>query len=232
MKFKEFIEKVKAMGGVDTDGYYGKQCMDLYNYYCNNVLGVQNVGANCAKNILNNKNIMANVIVIENTPEFIVQKGDIVVFRNIGQYGHVAICTGEADLNGFKCIEQNWSNTRKLEEVWHDYLYGNPVFLRPKNQANIIDKTVEELAEEVIKGLWGNGEERVNRLTQAGYNASEVQNKVNALLGVNNVKKYTVQYGDTLSGIAQKYGVTVDYLKNKNNIQNVDLIYVGQVIKI
>lgn len=45
-------------------------------------------------------------------------------------------------------------------------------------------------------------------------------------------KRYTVVAGDTLSGIAKKYGVTVDYLKNKNNIQNVDLIYVGQVIKI
>ena len=66
MKFDEFVEKVKTMGGVDTDGYYGKQCMDLYNYYCNNVLGVQNVGADCAKNILNNSNIMNNVEKIEN----------------------------------------------------------------------------------------------------------------------------------------------------------------------
>ena len=230
MKFKEFIEKVKAMGGVDTDGYYGKQCMDLYNYYCNNVLGVQNVGADCAKNILNNKNIMANVQVIENYPEFIVQKGDIVVFRGIEPYGHVGICLGPADLNGFKCIEQNWSNTRQLEEVWHDYLYGNPVFLRPKNQTNIIDKTVEELAQEVINGLWDNGAERVNRLNQAGYNAKEVQDKVNAIL--NTEKRYTVVAGDTLTAIAQKYGVSVDYLKNKNNIQNVDLIYPGQVIKI
>lgn len=48
----------------------------------------------------------------------------------------------------------------------------------------------------------------------------------------NTEKTYTVVGGDTLSGIAKKYGVTVDYLKNKNNIQNVDLIYVGQVIKI
>lgn len=139
MKFNEFVEKVKAMGGVDTDGCYGKQCMDLYNYYCNNVLGVQNVGADCAKNILNNANIMNNVEVIENYPEFLAQKGDIVVFRGLGQYGHVAICLGPADLMGYKCIEQNWSNTRQLEEVWHDYLYGNPVFLRPKNQKNIKD---------------------------------------------------------------------------------------------
>ena len=142
MKFDEFLEKVKSMGGVDTDGYYGKQCMDLYNYYCNNVLGVQNVGADCAKNILKNQNILNAVEVIENYPEFIVQKGDIVVFRNIGQYGHVAICLGPADINGYKCIEQNWSNTRQLEEVWHDYINYNPVFLRPKNTSNIDDVKV------------------------------------------------------------------------------------------
>lgn len=45
-------------------------------------------------------------------------------------------------------------------------------------------KTVDELANEVIKGLWGNGAERVSRLTQAGYDANAVQNKVNEKLGV------------------------------------------------
>ena len=146
MKFNEFVEKVKAMGGVDTDGYYGKQCMDLYNYYCNNVLSIQDVGADCARNILNNRNIMDNVEVIENYPEFLAQKGDIVVFRGF-EYGHVAICTGEADLNGFKCIEQNWSNTRQLEEIWHDYVYGNPVFLRPKNKENLVEKVLKSVDE-------------------------------------------------------------------------------------
>lgn len=154
MKFNEFVEKVKAAGGVDTDGYYGKQCMDLYNYYCNNVLNLQEVGADRAKNILNNRNIMNSVETIENYPDFIVKKGDIVVFRNLGEDGHVAICTGEADLNGFRCIEQNWSNTRQLEEIWHDYLYGNPVFLRPKDQSNIVEKVlknIDKIAQEVIE---------------------------------------------------------------------------------
>lgn len=43
-------------------------------------------------------------------------------------------------------------------------------------------KTVDELAREVIQGKWGNGTERKNRLTQAGYNYSEVQARVDALL--------------------------------------------------
>ncbi len=43
---------------------------------------------------------------------------------------------------------------------------------------------------------------------------------------------YTVQVGDTLSGIARKYGVTVQYLANLNGIRNVNLIYPGQFIKL
>ncbi len=43
-------------------------------------------------------------------------------------------------------------------------------------------KTVDELAREVIRGLWGNGTERKNRLTEAGYDYSAVQNRVNELL--------------------------------------------------
>lgn len=43
-------------------------------------------------------------------------------------------------------------------------------------------KTVDKLAKEVIKGLWGNGQGRKNRLTAAGYDYTAVQNKVNELL--------------------------------------------------
>lgn len=43
-------------------------------------------------------------------------------------------------------------------------------------------KTVDELAREVIRGLWGNGSERKRRLTEAGYDYSAVQKRVNELL--------------------------------------------------
>lgn len=44
-------------------------------------------------------------------------------------------------------------------------------------------KSVEEIACEVLKGKWGNGEVRKARLTAAGYNYTAVQNAVNALCG-------------------------------------------------
>lgn len=43
---------------------------------------------------------------------------------------------------------------------------------------------------------------------------------------------YTVQIGDTLSAIARRYGVTVQYLVNLNGIRNPNLIYPGQILKI
>lgn len=43
-------------------------------------------------------------------------------------------------------------------------------------------KSVDVIAHEVLKGLWGSGSVRKAKLTQAGYNYSEVQKKVNQLL--------------------------------------------------
>lgn len=44
-------------------------------------------------------------------------------------------------------------------------------------------KSVDELAKEVIAGKWGNGNDRKNKLTAAGYDYNAVQNKVNEMLG-------------------------------------------------
>lgn len=43
---------------------------------------------------------------------------------------------------------------------------------------------------------------------------------------------YTVKRGDTLSQIAAKYGTTVKAIAAENGIKNVNLIYVGQKLKI
>ena len=43
---------------------------------------------------------------------------------------------------------------------------------------------------------------------------------------------YTVRRGDTLTSIARKFGVTVNYLVNLNGIRNPNLIYAGQIIRI
>ena len=43
-------------------------------------------------------------------------------------------------------------------------------------------KSIDEIAKEVIRGDWGNGDTRKKKLEAAGYNYSEVQKRVNELL--------------------------------------------------
>ena len=51
------------------------------------------------------------------------------------------------------------------------------LFLTPVNS-----KSVEDVAKEVLDGKWGNGAERKRKITQAGYNYTEVQAIVNKLV--------------------------------------------------
>ena len=94
-------------------------------------------------------------------------------------------------------------------------------------------KSLAEIAMEVIAGKWGNGTERKEKLSKAGYDYNAVQKEVNKIVKPQ-IKEvvYTVQRGDTLNSIANKYGTTVDKLVKKNGIKNKNLIYVGQKIKI
>ena len=50
-------------------------------------------------------------------------------------------------------------------------------------------KSIDTIANEVIAGQWGNGNDRKTRLENAGYNYKEVQNKVNEKLGVKTSNK-------------------------------------------
>lgn len=93
-------------------------------------------------------------------------------------------------------------------------------------------KSNEQVADEVINGAWGNGDDRRNRLAQAGYDSDAIQSIVNAKLGASVRQTYTVKSGDTLSGIAAKYGTSWQYLADINGIANPNLIYAGQVLKI
>ena len=62
---------------------------------------------------------------------------------------------------------------------------GYNTFVTNKRDSSPVKKpkdVTNKLAEEVIKGQWGNGEERRKRLEQAGYNYQGVQKRVNQLL--------------------------------------------------
>lgn len=95
-------------------------------------------------------------------------------------------------------------------------------------------KTIDQLANEVLAGLWGNGLIRVAKLKAAGYNYAAVQNRVDEIVLQRKVKDkaYIVVKGDTLSSIAKRYNTTVAKLAEANGLKNPNLIQVGQYLKI
>lgn len=92
-----------------------------------------------------------------------------------------------SDAKSQKGAFRNLDNAKKCANANSGYsvydVNGNSVY--PVESAP--SKSVDTLAREVIAGNWGNGQDRVNRLTSAGYNYNSVQNRVNEILsGVSN----------------------------------------------
>ena len=85
-------------------------------------------------------------------------------------------------------IQGKWGNgqTRvtKLTEAGYDAkaVQAEVNRLLGKTTAVPATKSIDEVAKEVIQGKWGNGQTRITKLTEAGYNAAEVQNRVNEML--------------------------------------------------
>lgn len=119
---------------------------------------------------------------------------------------------------------------KRLTDAGYDYnTVQNAVNAKLKKKSN------EEIAQEVIAGKWGNGDDRKQRLTSAGYNYTAIQAIVSKLMNANKASKavyYTVKSGDTLSGIASKYGTTYQKLAKMNGIANPNKIYTGQRLRV
>ena len=129
-----------------------------------------------------------------------------------------------------------------------------PAPVTPEPAPVTTTKSVDEIAREVITGKWGNGEDRKDRLTAAGYNYAEVQNAVNALCKnptkpISNVNYYPRYFGTTGSivtalnsikvvssfsnrkKIAKANGITMYMGTAAQNIKLLNLLKQGKLIK-
>lgn len=111
MTFQQFIDKYKGKG-VDFDGYYGDQCVDLFRQYVKEVLNQPQPRAiKGAKDFWTNYSTDANLKnyfqKIPNTPSGVPEKGDVMIWGSTyGRYGHIAIVNW-ANVNQFQALSQN-----------------------------------------------------------------------------------------------------------------------------
>ena len=136
MTFDEWVRKNLGRG-IDWDGVYGVQCVDLVNHYIYNVLGIRPVMIGNAIEFYRKRNsstfLKNNFTWISNTPSFVPKKGDIGVFKTKSGFGHVCVANGVGTTSYFYSYDQNYPLSRHepMTKIRHTY----PNFLgvlRPK----------------------------------------------------------------------------------------------------
>ena len=177
------------------------------------------------------------------------EPGDVIVYNwgdstqaNDGYADHIGYVEYVSG-NTITAIEGNKNEAverRSLPVGW-GYIRG---YAKPKydnssskpNPPQQPSKTITEIAEDVIKGVYGNGDTRKNAIESMGYDYYKVQKEVNRILSgkpsenTESTVKYTVKPNDTLSAIASRFNTTVNDIAQKNGIVDPNKIYPGQVL--
>ena len=130
----------------------------------------------------------------------------------VGKVNGNTLTTLEGNVDG---ITGNWAATstfkRKTRYLNDSNIYA---FFRPNwvgsttataASAKTNNKTVDELANEVIAGKWDSGDKRKQLLTSAGYDYSAIQTRVNELLSKSSSPQKTTEE-ITKEVIAGKWG--------------------------
>ena len=140
MTYNEFIKEYLGKG-IDYDGGYGVQCVDLAKLYMDKVLNIQ-IGAIGNAEAYYRRYDELNILKdnfdrIPNTPDFIPQRGDLVIWneKQANGCGHISLATGEGNTKNFNSYDQNWG-IKEMHLVNHTYKNVAGV-LRAKNQDNI-----------------------------------------------------------------------------------------------
>ena len=128
--------------GIDYDGTYGVQCVDLAKHYIKNVLGITPQSIGNAIEYYNKRKtseyLTKNFKWIDNTAEFIPKKGDLCVFTSKSGNGHISVATGEGTTSYFYSYDQNFPKAKHEPMTLIKHSYNSFLgVLRPKNQANI-----------------------------------------------------------------------------------------------
>lgn len=249
---KEIIDKAISYIGTEENPRYSNNVIFNTDYYGHPVYGddypwcvtfVWDIFRMCgASNLFYNgrkTNNCVNVLLWGRQEGLVVSEGrmgDLILFdwdnTNVNDADHIGFIVERNPDGSYITVEGNTSltnNSNGGEVMERRRSTCIRAIIRPRYSEP--DKSIEDVAREVITGEWGNGDDRKERLTAAGYDYDEVQDEVNRLLA-SEPKYYTVKNGDTLSEIAEEFGTTVDQLVKWNDIYNPNLIYVGQKLRV
>lgn len=107
--------------------------------------------------------------------------------KNVFPHSHFSATECPASIAG----SQNAAYMKRAQQ-WYDAMTKGSSAPKPSKPSKPAPKPAKKpakkkdintIAQEVIKGAWGNGDDRRRRLEAAGYNYTAVQNAVNAKLG-------------------------------------------------
>lgn len=138
MTFNKWV-KQNIGKGIDYDGTYGVQCVDLAKHYIKNVLGITPQSIGNAIEYYNKRKtseyLTKNFKWIDNTAEFIPKKGDLCVFTSKSGNGHISVATGEGTTSYFYSYDQNFPKAKHepMTKIKHSYTSFLGV-LRPKKK--------------------------------------------------------------------------------------------------
>lgn len=120
---------------------------------------------------------------------------DTGIGDNAGWPDHVGVVTYVNESAGYFVVtEGNYSDSVKKRTVsingkfirgFISPNYDEIVDLDPIDIFNRPIQPIDTIAREVIAGMWGNGEDRKKKLSEAGYSYDTVQKKVNEILNCN-----------------------------------------------
>jgi hypothetical protein len=139
--FDEWVKK-NVGRGIDYDGTYGVQCVDLAKHYIKNVLGITPQSIGNAIEYYNKRKtseyLTKNFKWIDNTPEFVPKKGDLCVFTSKSGNGHISVATGEGTISYFYSYDQNYPKAKHepMTLIKHTYTSFLGV-LRPKTKSSL-----------------------------------------------------------------------------------------------
>lgn len=175
MNYTEFVAAYNGKA-TDYDGAYGAQCVDLIKVYLDKVFGIKPGSWGNAKyywiDYAKHTQLVNAFNRISNTPSFVPQKGDIMVWNGNkgGGAGHLGICTGEGNTSYFYSYDQNWSG-KEMQREKHDYedVYG---VLRPKDQSKITGSTASSAVGYYVPSVkWQNGSTKEIVYADSGFSA-------------------------------------------------------------